>query len=127
MPATATAHRLLEIDEETRTGVCEVCGPVALDNKGGGRLRCARRAPGGRRGRALSATPLRETIHQWLNAHFPRAGVCEECGKVGWTCYASLTEHNYTRSRNDYAELCGSCHQVFDRGGLIIVGLRTRG
>jgi hypothetical protein len=83
--------------------------------------------PGATPGRPLEETPLRESIHQWLNRHHPRSGVCEECGAIGHGAYASLTEHSYTRDRDDYAELCARCQRALDNGELVVVGLRTRG
>ena len=57
------------------------------------------------------------TVHAWLNRTYPRSGVCEWCGRVGKTEYANLREHEYTRNREEYAELCRSCHKTFDVTG----------
>ncbi len=55
------------------------------------------------------------TIHQWLNRHFPRKGVCEHCGReTRWTQYANLKNHNHSHKREHYAELCVSCHSKLD-------------
>jgi hypothetical protein len=53
-------------------------------------------------------------VHRWLRDHFPKAGMCEDCGKQGRTHYASVNGHVYTRNRDDYAELCPSCHNKRD-------------
>jgi hypothetical protein len=65
-----------------------------------------------RKGRFHSDKP--KTIHVYVNRTYPKSGICEECGAVGKTDYASLTLHSYTRNREDYAELCRSCHQLLD-------------
>src|SRR3990167_8145556 len=44
-------------------------------------------------------------IHLWLRRHYPKSGVCERCGRVGKTNLASINGHNYTRNREDYAEM----------------------
>jgi hypothetical protein len=55
-------------------------------------------------------------IHWWLRRNLPKAGCCEECGKKGKTDYAFRHHPEpYTRIRDDYAELCRSCHIRFDR------------
>lgn len=55
------------------------------------------------------------TTHEWMNRYYPRAGICEECGEDGRrTEYASLTAPDYTRNREDYAELCVPCHRRLD-------------
>ena len=54
-------------------------------------------------------------IHAWLREHYAKAGVCEECGRVGKTHYAF--QHHpqpHTRNREDYCELCPRCHVRFD-------------
>lgn len=69
-----------------------------------------------RRSRPLpSELPSVNTIHSWLNRHYPRAGVCECCGATRKTDY-SFKHHPqpHTRDRSDYAELCRSCHVRFD-------------
>ena len=71
-------------------------------------------------GRALMKDrPGYIAIHVWLAHHFPKKGVCEECGRERQPGerafhYASLNGHNYTRKREDYAELCPACHTVLD-------------
>jgi hypothetical protein len=50
-------------------------------------------------------------IHHWLKKHYPKAGRCESCGREGRTDYAfSRHPEPHTRERDDYRELCRSCH-----------------
>jgi hypothetical protein len=54
-------------------------------------------------------------LHEWMNRHYPRTGTCEHCGKSKQkTDYANIRGHQYSRVREDYAELCRSCHYHFD-------------
>jgi hypothetical protein len=55
--------------------------------------------------------------HAALSRHFPKAGVCEECGKPAVTEYALIHGHAVSRDRADYRELCKSCHHLYDTGG----------
>lgn len=62
-------------------------------------------------------------IHAHLNLHYPKSGVCDECGCEGKTDYAFLRHPApHTRDRDDYAELCRSCHMSFD----FAIGYRGR-
>ena len=54
-------------------------------------------------------------LHDWLIENFPKARICEECESEGGTDYAfdhRLGKH--TRNREDYRELCRSCHTTWD-------------
>ena len=62
-------------------------------------------------------------IHTYLRKHFPKSGVCEECGKAGETDYALIKGRSYSRNREDYRELCRQCHVNYDEIG----GSRWRG
>jgi hypothetical protein len=57
-----------------------------------------------------------EAIHMWLSGHFPKSGTCEECGEVTGKTQHAFRRHPepYTRNRDDYRELCPSCHKLFD-------------
>lgn len=77
----------------------------------------------GREGQSGSDNPTwkgdeasESAIHKWLNAHYPKTGICEECGDFGRRTHYAFKRHPepYTRSRNDYRELCSSCHRRFD-------------
>jgi hypothetical protein len=54
-----------------------------------------------------------KVIHAWMNKHFPRQGICEECGAKGRTEWASK-DHEYRRVREDWIELCPPCHKSMD-------------
>lgn len=54
-------------------------------------------------------------IHTVLERNHPKTGICEECGKAGKTDYAfKCHPEPHTRDRDDYRELCRSCHRYFD-------------
>ena len=58
----------------------------------------------------------RDAAHKWLAQHYPKTGVCEECGWPEETQWAYLHHPApYTLARGDYRELCRSCHAAFDR------------
>ena len=68
----------------------------------------------GWRGDAVSYRAL----HTYLSSHYPKTGVCEECGGSGSrTEYALIKGREYTRNREDYRELCKRCHNVYDEVG----------
>lgn len=57
-------------------------------------------------------------IHGYLCKHYPKSGVCEECGNTAAkTHYAVIHGHPYTRNCEDYRELCVPCHMRYDLGG----------
>src|SRR5690348_11380976 len=61
-------------------------------------------------------------IHMWLQDKHPKTGTCENCGATGQTQYAF--DHrigSHTRNREDYRELCPSCHLAYD----VEIGHRT--
>lgn len=62
-------------------------------------------------------------IHTYLSKHFPKSGVCDECGKASRTEYALIKGREYSRLREDYRELCKPCHNRYDETG----GSRWRG
>lgn len=59
-----------------------------------------------------------DSLHDWLRQNYPLKDVCEECGAEGLT-HLSYQHHPdpYTRNRDDYRELCPTCHGRFDRKG----------
>lgn len=66
-------------------------------------------------GRPRSDNPTVHTIHERLRRDHPRAGVCEECGRKGKTEYAFQRHPEpHTENREDYRELCRSCHFRLD-------------
>jgi hypothetical protein len=56
-------------------------------------------------------------IHTYLSKHFPKSGICEECGEVKPTDYALIHGREYSRDRADYRELCRRCHVFYDETG----------
>jgi hypothetical protein len=57
-------------------------------------------------------------LHGYLCKHYPKAGVCEECGERKPTDYALIHGRTYSRNREDYRELCRRCHLRYDLGGV---------
>jgi len=67
-----------------------------------------------------TGTPTAGSLHQMLRRDHPKTGVCEECGREGPTDYAFKHHPRpHTADRNDYRELCRSCHIYFDRFGYL--------
>ena len=58
--------------------------------------------------------PSHGTLHKWLRETYPKAGVCEHCGREGKTHWAAKDHANYTRNIEDYLELCPRCHVQYD-------------
>ena len=53
-------------------------------------------------------------LHTYLSKHFPKAGICDECGEAKRTDYALIEGRTYSRDRADYRELCRPCHLEYD-------------
>lgn len=55
-------------------------------------------------------------LHKWLAYWYPKKGECEMCGRMDGRTYYAFKFHpqRHTRKRQDYKELCASCHKVFD-------------
>lgn len=60
-------------------------------------------------------------LHAWLRRHYPPTGICEECEEDVGTHKPTGTHYAFrhhpkphTRDRDDYRELCPSCHATFD-------------
>lgn len=51
-------------------------------------------------------------LHTWLNREYPRKNICPQCGNSP-TEYCNINGV-YNRERNNYIELCRSCHRKFD-------------
>ena len=54
------------------------------------------------------------TLHQWLNANFPKTGICDQCSTSGKTHFALIHGCEYSRRREDYREMCVRCHNAYD-------------
>jgi hypothetical protein len=59
--------------------------------------------------------------HCWVRDNFKKKDLCEHCGKYGKTDWSNKY-HTYLRKREDWQELCRSCHQIYDYAN----GLRIR-
>lgn len=53
------------------------------------------------------------SIHKWVGRHFEKTGICEHCGEEKTTEWAN-GDHTYRRVREDWLELCRSCHWRMD-------------
>ena len=63
----------------------------------------------------------RKAFHIWLQTHFGKASKCESttCSKKSKTYqWANIKEHKYSHKREDYKELCVSCHRLLDKKGV---------
>ena len=61
-------------------------------------------------------------VHSWLVREYGKAKYCENSncnGKCKWYEWSSRT-HVYKRNRNDFQQLCRSCHKLFDNGKLVL-------
>lgn len=65
-------------------------------------------------GRPLVEFPSYNTVHAYLNMHYPKTGICSQCGAASATDYALIHGHEYTRDIEDYHELCRRCHMHYD-------------
>lgn len=57
------------------------------------------------------------TIHIWFARNFGKPSKCEHCGStnnIQW----SNKDHKYRRVRDDWQQLCSSCHQRYDHANL---------
>lgn len=56
-------------------------------------------------------------IHKYLADHFPKTRRCDNCQSADVpTDYALIHGRDYSRDREDYLELCRSCHMHYDGG-----------
>ena len=71
-------------------------------------------APRGKRNGMWKDNPGYKSLHVWMSSNHPLQGRCEHCGGTEKpTEYASVG-HVYTREREDWLELCRSCHRRMD-------------
>ena len=62
-------------------------------------------------------------IHKWINRHFKKPTMCQNCGKDNlykWSIHWANISGNYRRDINDWIALCQSCHRRFDNGKITI-------
>jgi len=102
-------HRLLEIDEDNRTGVCQVCGPVRLKKRyrkrknGSDYYRCSKNYFNQKK---LQKRPYRRLLKD----------TCEKCGFVPIHIIQLDIDHiDGNNSNNDPSNLqtlCANCHRL---------------
>lgn len=54
------------------------------------------------------------TIHQWLRRHYLKTNICSICNKSKKTDWANVSGNYNREDRNDWIELCRSCHRIHD-------------
>ncbi|KKM15633.1 hypothetical protein LCGC14_1694100 [marine sediment metagenome] len=55
-------------------------------------------------------------IHLWLVKHFGKADHCDYCNTLWASRYEWANKyHSESRNRDDYIQLCPSCHRLFDQ------------
>lgn len=59
-------------------------------------------------------------IHNWLARWHKKTGRCEWCECAHHRTHWANLSGEYHRDISDYAELCPSCHKLFDRGKLAV-------
>lgn len=55
-----------------------------------------------------------KSIHEWIRTNYGKPKVCEICGSDAKE-WAKREGHNYSRNREDWIELCRSCHKTYDK------------
>lgn len=64
-------------------------------------------------------------IHNWINNHATKRGICSNCEVARKTVWANIS-HKYRRDTDDWIELCQSCNINYDlaniqlRGGVFV-------
>lgn len=53
--------------------------------------------------------------HCWMRRHYPLTGTCETCNRSDRPTEWANLDHEYRRVREDWRELCRSCHAIHDR------------
>jgi len=57
--------------------------------------------------------PSYRAVHAWLKKTYGNAQKCESCGSTKQVQWANISG-KYKRDRNDFKQLCPSCHKLFD-------------
>lgn len=55
-----------------------------------------------------------QAVHKWIMRHYQKINKCAECGIEAKTQWANISGA-YLRNREDFRELCYSCHSKEDR------------
>lgn len=55
------------------------------------------------------------TIHQWVLRHYTKSGICGWCEKSCRTHWSNKYGLYIKEDRNDWQELCPSCHGEYDK------------
>lgn len=58
------------------------------------------------------------TIHVWVLRHYDKTGVCEHCLKNMKTEWSNISGLYDRDNRDDWQELCKSCHYKYDVNNL---------
>ena len=55
-------------------------------------------------------------VHQWLRWNFVKNNKCDHCGSASKLKYewALIKGKKYEKKRENFAELCISCHRIYD-------------
>ena len=56
-------------------------------------------------------------LHRWLRTNYPKTGTCESCNEIKetGTQWALIKGCDYERKKENFFELCLSCHTAYDR------------
>lgn len=98
-------HKLSEIDEETRTGICANCGPVRVKSAGRGRGWRCRVASRAYRGDTASSIRRPHGLTTAQAREFRQGNVCEICGSAEGLC----VDHDHA-SKAIRGVLCRKCN-----------------
>jgi hypothetical protein len=61
-------------------------------------------------------------MHMWIRQEYGKASKCEKCGTTQGKYEWANISGEYRRSREDYMELCPSCHHRMDWGNFCSKG-----
>jgi hypothetical protein len=112
MPRGVRVHVLLSVDEETRTGMCRHCGPVAVRRtipRNGG-WRCMESDRGTRR------------VQGKFKYRLAKKDTCERCGfQAEHRCQLDVHHRDGDHDNSDpenLATICANCHRLEHLGHL---------
>ncbi len=57
-----------------------------------------------------------QSVHKWLQYHFPKIRKCERCGTSEDRKYeyALIKGKRYEKNRENFMEMCAPCHKIYD-------------